>query len=246
MRRGKLIEEMTWSEAEGCLNKEAVIVIPLGAAAKEHGLHLQLRNDWLIAEYLKEVILKQQDVIILPTINYSYYPAFSEYPGSVSLSAETSANMIYEICQSIAKFGVKKFYVLNTGISTLTPLKAAAQKLKNHGLVLQYTNLHEALDKLIENLAAQDGGSHADEIETSIMLHIAPDTVCMDKARHDYIPGAQGHLIRTVQEGAAYSPSGVWGDATLATQPKGEKIVECLIKHIINDLDNLKQLAVSE
>jgi creatinine amidohydrolase len=114
MRCGKLIEEMTWEEAEGVLDNEAIIVIPLGAASKEHGLHLQLRNDWLIAEYLKNYVLEERDVIIFPTINYSYYPAFSEYPGSVSLSAETSASMIFEVCQSIAKFGVKNFYLAAT------------------------------------------------------------------------------------------------------------------------------------
>jgi creatinine amidohydrolase len=94
-------------------------------------------------------------------------------------------------------------------------------------------------------MAEQEGGSHADEIETSMMLYIAPDTVCMGKSRRDYIEGAEGSLTRNNLAGAAYSPSGVWGDATLATRPKGEKIVECLTKHILKDLDNLKRLAVS-
>jgi len=48
--KGVLLEDLTWVEAEKILNPNTVVVIPLGAAAKEHGPHLKLKNDWLIAE----------------------------------------------------------------------------------------------------------------------------------------------------------------------------------------------------
>ncbi len=50
--RGVLLEDLTWLEAEKALTAETVVVIPLGAASKEHGPHLKLKNDWLMAEYL--------------------------------------------------------------------------------------------------------------------------------------------------------------------------------------------------
>ena len=69
MSKGKLLETMSWKEAESLLCEESVIVIPLGASAKEHGLHLQLQNDFLIAEYLKLEVLQRNDVVVLPTVN---------------------------------------------------------------------------------------------------------------------------------------------------------------------------------
>jgi creatinine amidohydrolase len=240
MAPGILLERLTWKEAEEHLTPDAVIVIPLGAATKEHGLHLQLRNDFLLAEYLKDAVLENTDAIVMPTINYSYYPAFIEYPGSVSLSSETTSQMVFEICESMAAFGPRKFYIINTGISTLAPLKHTASNLHSAGILLHYTDLHEALAQVTADIGTQEGGSHADEIETSMMLKIAPDTVRMDLASRDFEPGPSGRLTRLREPGLAYSPSGVWGDATLATKDKGEIIVKCLVGHVLADIENLR------
>ena len=92
--KGILLEDLTWLEAEKVLKDNTVVVIPLGAAAKEHGPHLKLKNDWLIAEYLKKQVLRQSNVVIAPTVNYNFYPAFLEYPGSTSLRLETARDLI--------------------------------------------------------------------------------------------------------------------------------------------------------
>jgi len=52
-QKGILLEDLTWQEAETYLRRETVVVIPIGAASKEHGPHLKLKNDWLLAEYFK-------------------------------------------------------------------------------------------------------------------------------------------------------------------------------------------------
>src|SRR5499426_4805423 len=64
--KGVLLENLTWQEAEKALKPETVVVIPLGAAAKEHGPHLKLKNDWAMAEYYKRRVLKAADVVIAP------------------------------------------------------------------------------------------------------------------------------------------------------------------------------------
>jgi hypothetical protein len=97
--RGILLEDLTWVEAEKILTPDTVVVIPLGAESKEHGPHLKLNNDWLMAEYLKRAILLRADVVVAPTLNYGYYPAFLDYPGSTSLRLETSRDVVVDICQ---------------------------------------------------------------------------------------------------------------------------------------------------
>jgi hypothetical protein len=72
--RGVLLENLSWDEAEHILTQDRVVVIALGAESKEHGRHLQLNNDWVMAEYLKNRVLSAAPVVIAPTINYSFYP----------------------------------------------------------------------------------------------------------------------------------------------------------------------------
>src|SRR5262249_54806522 len=73
--RGVLLEDLTWVEAEKVLTRETVVVIPIGAAAKEHGPHLLLKNDWILAEHLKRRVLERCDVVVAPTLAYHFYPA---------------------------------------------------------------------------------------------------------------------------------------------------------------------------
>jgi creatinine amidohydrolase len=239
-----LLETLSWDEAEHVLTPDAVVVIALGAESKEHGRHLQLNNDFLMAEYLKKRVLASvpQNVVVAPTINYSFYPAFLEYPGSTSLSLDTARSMITDIVHSLAHYGPRRFYILNTGISTLKPLAQAAGELAKDGIVLHYTNLTR--DDPVEKKLRQSGGTHADEIETSMMLYIAPETVRMQKATRDLHPDQPGGLTRDPRGKGTYSPTGTWGDPTLATREKGQAVVESLIKTILSDIGELRQIAL--
>ena len=57
---GAWLERLTWIEAETLLRRDPVVVLPLGAAAKEHGPHLPLNNDALIAEWLASEVAARQ------------------------------------------------------------------------------------------------------------------------------------------------------------------------------------------
>ena len=236
-----LLETLSWDEAERVLTPEAVVVIALGAESKEHGRHLQLNNDFLMAEYLKKRVLASasQNTIVAPTINYSFYPAFLEYPGSTSLNMDTARAMITDIVHSLAHYGPRRFYILNTGISTLGPLTQAATDLSKDGIVLHFTDLTK--DDPVEKTLRQSGGTHADEIETSMMLYIAPESVRMKKAARDLNPHQPGGLTRDPQGKGTYSPTGAWGDPTLATREKGQAVTESLVSTILKDIDDLRQ-----
>jgi creatinine amidohydrolase len=240
-----LLETLSWDEAERVLTPDAVVVIALGAESKEHGRHLQLNNDFLMAEYLKKRVLAAAppNVVVAPTINYSFYPAFVEYPGSTTLSFDTSRAMFTDIVHCLAHYGPRRFYILNTGISTLRPLAQAAGDLAKDGIVLRYTDLTK--DDPVEKRVRQSGGSHADEIETSMMLYIAPETVRMDKAARDLSPDKRGPLTRDPHGKGTYSPTGAWGDPTLATREKGRAVTESLVATILKDIDDLRETSLA-
>jgi creatinine amidohydrolase len=225
------LKELTWMEAEKALKQYEVVLIALGARTKEHGPHLPLKNDYVMADYFKNRVAGEVPVAVLPTLQYGYYPSFLEYPGSVSLQSETFANVVKDICRSMSGYGVRKFYILNTGISTLRPLEEAAKALEADGIILRFLNLLEVDKTLPDGLLVQEGGTHADEAETSMMLYIAPETVDMSKAVKDYDPrpGRRG-LTRNPQGRGTYSPTGIWGDPTLATRKKGRVIVEATVR----------------
>ena len=239
--QGVLLEELTWVDAEKVLRPETVVVIPLGAASKEHGPHLKLKNDLILANDLKQRVRQRADVVIAPTIPYSFYPAFVEYPGSTSLTLETSRDTVVEICRNLARFGPKRFYVLNTGVSTVRALAPAAEILAAEGVLMRFTDVLKALGPVEKTIAKQDGGTHADEIETSMILYMSPGDVDMSKAVKDYHPG-QGGLTRDPKaEGKTYSPTGVFGDATLATREKGKIVTEALVDAILKDIEELRK-----
>lgn len=243
-RPSVILEELTWKEAEKALKQYEVVLIALGARTKEHGPHLLLKNDYVMAEYLKKRVIAEVPVIVLPTLQYGYYPAFLEYPGSVSIQAETFKNIIMDICRSMNGYGIKKFYVLNTGVSTLRPLGQAKQELFKSGIILEYLNILEVDETLPPGLMKQKGGTHADEGETSMMLYIAPETVDMSKAVKDFDsrPNRRG-LTRDPNGKGHYSPTGIWGDPTLATKEKGKIIVENTVSAIV---DQVKELITRE
>ena len=111
---------------------------------------------------------------------------------------------------------------------------------------MSYTNIVKITEPVEKEVAKQEGGTHADEIETSIMLYIAPDSVDMKKAVKDYHSG-RGRLTRNPKatEGV-YSPTGIWGDPTLATLEKGKKLTEALVRGVLKEIEDLRRNPVPE
>ena len=133
-QRSVRIATLPWTDAERLLDSSTVVMIPLGAEAKEHGPHLPLNNDWLMAEYFARRVMEATRVVVYPTINYNFYPSFAEYPGSTGLRLETSRDLIVDIVRSIARHGPRRFYILNTGVSTLRALAPARDSLAASGI----------------------------------------------------------------------------------------------------------------
>ncbi len=234
----RYLDTLTWPEAEAALHELPTVLVPLGARTKEHGHHLPLNNDWLMAEYLTRRVADQCPVLVLPTVQYAHYPAFLEYPGSVSIRSDAFRDTIIDICQSLAAQGAKRFYVLNTGISTVAPLSAARQALLTERVRMEFTDLRTAHAAVRRQVETQPAGSHADEIETSMMLYIAPDVVRMDRAARDIHPERRpGGLRRDPRaETGVFSPTGAYGDPTLATREKGELVVEGIVAYLIQQV----------
>ncbi len=244
---GIRIADSSWVAASRLLDTGTVVVIPLGAESKEHGPQLPLRNDWYLAEYFADRVLRASKVVIYPTVNYSFYPSFVEYPGSTTLRLETARDMIVDIIRTIAGHGPKRFYVLNTGVSTIRALNPARDSLAAHGIVMRFTDILNVGKAVEDKLRQQEGGTHADEMETSMMLYMHPEVVHMNLAAKDYHPGAGGltpDSAKAARENKVWSRTGIFGDATLATREKGRQLVEAQVKDMLAEIEALRRLPV--
>ena len=240
--KGIRLGDITWQQATDVLRPESVVVIPLGAGSKEHGPHLKLGNDAVLADYLTRRVLDAADVVVAPALPYHFYPAFLEYPGSTSLTADTARTLTTEVIQTLASYGPRRFYVLNTGVSTARALQPAAEALATHGILMRFTDLATRLERASAPVRQEEGGTHADEVETSMMLYIDPSSVDMRRAVNEFNP-SPGPLQLTRRRGGpgTLSETGVWGNPTLATRNKGRVIVEALVTAILDDIEALRR-----
>ena len=243
--QGVRLEQHSWQEAEDLLGAERVVVLPLGAALSAHGPHLDMRNDLTLAEYFAGRVAAAAPVAVAPPLAYHFYPGVLEYAGSTSLTHDTARDVTVQVVRSLARSGPRRFYVLNTGASTTRPLEAAAAVLAREGILLRFTDFAGQVDRVAGRLQQQEGGGHADELETSMMLYIRPESVNMSLAVKDYVPGSAGAPLTRRRGGAGtYSASGVWGDPTLATREKGLYLVEAMTTAILDEIAALRIAAL--
>jgi creatinine amidohydrolase len=205
------IEHMMWDEVARHIANGAAAILPIGAAAKQHGFHLPLNTDRIQAEFLASRLAMRIDALI-----------------------------VQEIATDIIGSGCRKLLVLNTGISTLAPVERALARLDADSVM--HLRIHEGprYRRAAEQLAEQSHGSHADELETSLMLALAPHLVDIARAEPSPAIGheAPGPLTPSDVNSPNYSRSGSYGDPTLATSAKGEILLAAM-------LDDLREQATS-
>ena len=239
---GDFTAELTWPDLERRVQAGAIAVLPIGAACKQHGPHLPMNTDLLQAEWLAGALVRCARVLVWPAISYGYYPAFTDYPGSVSLGRETFQAMVHEILVDIRRAGVRAVLTLNTGISTIAPLKTAAGAMPGD-IHIRLANVYEGprCRRVTDEIEEQPRGGHADEIETSILLAIAPERVALDRAKA-WTPASiakSGRFSRGDSGNPRYSPGGVWGDPTLASEEKGRRVLAAMVEDLVADVEEL-------
>lgn len=235
------LEDINFKAAEDLLKKDVVVVLPLGAESKMHGLHLPLSTDFLQAQELANRIALKRNVVIAPPMTYGYYPLFVKYGGSTTLSAGTAIDMMVDIIRGLSDFGPKRFYIINQGISTTPSIRKAAEILASEGILLYFNDFARPNYHQLEvSMATKPIGGHADEIETSNILAIRPDLVDMSKAVDDSsVIGKTGFPTPVPLEGGVLNPSGVKGYSTPAKKETGKKYLELLSDMIAKDIDSI-------
>lgn len=220
------------------LDPERTVALLPVAAIEQHGPHLPVATDATIAEALVARLLARlpagTPLLVLPLQAVGKSDEHIDYPGTLTLSAETLIRLWCELGASVRRAGVRKLIVLNSHGGQVGPLQIVVRELRAaHGMLAVAASwfafgLPEGVVPAIE----QRHGIHGGAVETAMMLALQPELVAIDRAR-DFRP-ATLHLAeaapRLVSLGAAgfgwqaqdLHPAGACGDATLATAAMGE------------------------
>lgn len=250
--KGHLIENMTHFEVKELLGKDTIVVIPVGGGVTPHGRHLPMGTDMMISQYLADKVTEKTDVITIPILSYSNYHSFLGMDAAVSLEARTFIDVIKDICISFCRHGVRKFVVINEGEDSIPPLYTVATEINNEWNAKVAIALGGLGSKAAHEVLENKGGSHAGERDTSIILHLCPELVHMDKAEAGLRPvienqfvGPRGFMTHYITRRFRNTPNAVDGDPTKATADKGRAILDCMVDDIVYFIDNFRKFEIT-
>jgi creatinine amidohydrolase len=229
--------EMTWEDFAAPDRAGWIAVLPV-AAVEQHGPHLPLGTDTIIAEaYLaraRPLLPDTLPVTFLPVQAVGASGEHRDFPGTLTLAGKTMIDVVTEIGASVARAGVKKLVIVTSHGGNVNAVELAALDLRiRHGLFAVTTAWHR-LGYPEGLFGAQEiaHGIHGGDIETSLMLAARPDTVRGAQAVNfpsSTIGLAQEAKLLGIDRPASFAwmtqdlhASGAAGDASLATAEKGE------------------------
>jgi creatinine amidohydrolase/Fe(II)-dependent formamide hydrolase-like protein len=254
-QRRYLWGQLTWPEAQKRFQQVDIALLPVGSI-EQHGPHLTLDTDAFDANYLS---LRVADAcsdpkpLVLPSISYGVSYHHDDFKGTVSISNDTLANLVYDIGMSVSNNGVKKLVIINAHGGNSPALNYAAQMINRDAHIFVCVDTGETSDIDIYSLVETPNDVHAGEIETSASLAVRPHLVKMDQARKEVPKFSSRYLDFTSKRGVLWyaytrriSHSGVMGDPTKASAEKGKKIWEIMITHLVALVEDLKSMTMEE
>jgi creatinine amidohydrolase len=206
----------------------AVAVLPVGSL-EQHGSHLPLTTDTLVAATLAGRVAEAHPVRLLPPLTFSCSHEHAAWPGTVSLSATTLVAVVRDVAASLQRDGVRSLVLVN-GHGGNYVLGNVVQEASLGPLPMGlFPGPHDwaAARAAAGVVTSDDADMHAGELETSILLHVHPHLVRPHYAQADHEAEHRPHLLsRGLQ---AYSESGVVGRPSLASAEKGRALVASLV-----------------
>ena len=244
-----------------------IAVLPV-AATEQHGPHLPLSVDTVLADGIVAASLPhlapELSVLFLPTQAVGLSPEHARFPGTLTLKTETVLRLWTDIGESVAAAGVRKLLLFNSHGGQVSVLDLVARDLRARLNLLVYScswfnlPLHDASGQDLNALFSAEEhrfGIHGGEIETSMMLALAPQRVQMDQARY-FASTAQaraqqfpilgnGRSAKLGWQTQDYHPAGAVGHAAAATAAKGEALVQAAGRALAQLLAELDRLPLS-
>ena len=247
--------------------ERTIAVLPV-AATEQHGPHLSLSVDTLLVDGVVAAALPHLapdlNVLFLPTQAVGLSPEHAAFAGTLTLKTETILRLWTDIAESVAAAGIRKLLLLNSHGGQVSVMDLVARDLRARLDLLVYSvswfNLPltgvdgQDLNTMF-SAAEHRFGIHGGDIETSMMLALAPAQVNMVQAR-DFRSSAQdraqrfdvlgnGRSAKLGWQTQDYNAAGAVGNAANATVEKGRALVEAAGRSLARLLAEMDQLPLS-
>lgn len=236
------LAQATWRDVEA-FDRSAVVVVPTGSH-EQHGPHLPLATDAILATAVAEGVeaLLSDKVVLTPTLWLGASGHHMAFPGTITASFDAYDAALRSVVDSMMAHGFSKFFVLNGHGGNNEPNGVALRKLKAEHPSATFA--HSGYFALIKQEVAQiltgplKEMRHACEAEASLMLHVRPEWVRVDKLRDDGlrteppVTTAIHHFDQSTEEGS-------FGYATFATADKGRRMFELAVAAVRREVETL-------
>jgi creatinine amidohydrolase len=240
-------EELRVPEIDALDRERTVVVLPVGSV-EQHGRHLPVGTDTLLAHSLSLAAAEQLagQVAVLPPPWYGFSAHHMRFAGTVTLRAETMIALCEDIATSVIAHGFRRLLIVNGHGGNNGVIDVLASKLGHahygKARVASLTYFQLARAAIGELRKSRPGGmGHACEFETSMMQHLRPELVDIDAASVTYPdPGSRylftdllgGSLARTYHDFADLSESGTLGDPSLASPGQGARFHAAVVEEL--------------
>ena len=240
-----LMDEMTWMEFDKKIKEGAITILPIGAC-EQHGPHLPLCVDTVLAKGFAELLAQQVNAVVAPTVNYGYRskplsgggPLF---PGTIDLSGETLVKLTFDLLEELIKDGVKKILVLSCHFENEAFVCEACdligQKYGDKVKVI-ITNWWdpmplEVIDEVFNEVPFPGWAfEHAAITETSLMMAFAPELVHEDRMVDTQGATPCPYHIYPVPKGAV-PDTGVLAPARTSSAAKGQYMIDNIVPELV-------------
>lgn len=174
-----MIFENTWEENKRLLETKKVLIVPVGSN-EQHGPALPLGTDWMIAEHLaREIGRKTDKALVAPTVTMGHALYHDDFPGTMAVSQVTLFNYVREICEPMLKHGITHILFINGHGGNNNALYDVGQYFRHKNIPVANIQWYEVAGCMRKEWGLR---GHGDIGETAMMLHVAPETVRMDRA----------------------------------------------------------------
>jgi len=214
---------------DGTVRQASVAVLPVGSF-EQHGAHLPLATDTIVASTIADAIARQYGLFCLPPVTFSCSHEHEGFPGTVSVSAQTLVAMISDIRSSLERASIAKLVIVNGhgGNYVLSNVAQEANVGRPAVALFPGHNDFVVARESAGMVTSVHDDMHGGEWETSILLHAHPELVhdAYRKSDHDAPDRPYLHLLGM----AGYTTSGIIGRPSLATADKGRLAIASLVK----------------
>jgi creatinine amidohydrolase len=241
-----LLKNLTWPEVKSLDFANRVVVFPTGSF-EQHGPHLPFTTDTDIVTAIAERIEQAMPdrALLVPTLWPGLSTHHMHFPGTLDVPQMVYIQLVTEIGRSLASMGAKKVFILNGHGGNDTPLRAALRELKTEVPQTRFVfaSYWSLSGKTLHEVRESDSGGmgHACEMETSVMLHLHPDRVKLDRAVRDGPPHTDiyrkadmqhARPVFFVNEFHEVTQSGVMGHPDLASAEKGKRFLDGIVAEV--------------